>query len=67
MKTIRAALSGLLVLTGLGLFALGHTWAPLALGILPDTPAGYWLELIVPFLPMLFVGSGALIYVGNRR
>ena len=67
MKTIRAALSGLLILTGLGLFALGHTWAPLALEILPDTPAGYWLELIVPFLPMLFVGGGALVFVGDLR
>jgi hypothetical protein len=57
----------LLVLVGLGLFALGHTWAPLALEILPDTPLGYWLELIVPFLPMIFVGGGALVLVGDRR
>lgn len=67
MNTVRSVLAVLLVLVGLGLFALGHTWAPLALEILPDTPTGYWLELIVPFLPMVFVGGGALVLVGDRR
>jgi hypothetical protein len=67
VNAVRSVLAVLLVLVGLGLFALGHTWAPLALEILPDTPTGYWLELIVPFLPMVFVGGGALVLVGDRR
>ena len=67
MSTVRALLAALFVGFGLSMLVLGHTWAPLALEILPDTPTGYWLELIVPFLPLLFVGLGALIYAGNRR
>ena len=67
MRNVRAILAALFVVIGLLMLVLGHTWAPLALEILPDTPTGYWLELIVPFLPLLFVGFGALIYAGNRR
>lgn len=67
MNSLRITLAAALILIGLGLFALGHTWAPAALEILPDTPVGYWLELIVPFLPMVFVGGGALVLVGDRR
>ena len=33
--------------------------------VLPDSPPGYWLELIVPFLPMAFVAAGAVLLVNN--
>ena len=65
--TLRTALSTMLMLSGLGLFAFGNTWAPAVLQLLPDTPAGSWLELIVPFLPMVFVGGGAMLFVGSRK
>ena len=64
---LRTALSMMMMLFGLGLFAFGNTWAPAVLQLLPDTPAGFWLELIVPFLPMVFVGGGAMLFVGPRR
>lgn len=67
MRAVRVTLATLLLLTGFGLFAMGHTWAPVALEILPDNPVGYWLELIVPFLPMGFLGGGALLLVGDRQ
>lgn len=63
----RPSLSVLLVSGGFGLFAFGNAWAPLALELLPDTATGYWLELVVPFLPMLFIGCGALLFAGGRR
>lgn len=66
MRLVRLTLSAMLVLVGLGLFAFGHAWAPLALELLPDTELGFWLELIVPFVPMVFVGGGALLFVGAR-
>jgi hypothetical protein len=66
-RLLRNALSALLVLAGLALFAFGSAWAPAALAFLPDSPAGYWLELVVPFLPMLFIGGGALVFAGFRK
>ncbi len=65
--TLRTALSMTMMLSGLGLFAFGNAWAPAVLELLPDTPAGFWLELIVPFLPMVFVGGGAMLFVGSRK
>ena len=67
MNLLRTLFAALLVLVGLGLFAFGASWAPGALRLLPDTPVGYWIELIVPFLPMVFVGAGAAILVSVRR
>ena len=67
MRPLRVTVATSLILFGFGMFALGHTWAPRALELLPDTPPGFWLELIVPFLPMAFVGAGALLLVGARQ
>jgi hypothetical protein len=67
MRSLRVTSAATLILIGFGMFALGHTWAPLALELLPDTPPGYWLELIVPFLPMTFVGLGAWLLAGGGR
>ena len=67
MRPLRVTVATTLILVGLGMFALGHTWAPLALAVLPDTPPGFWLELVVPFLPMAVVGAGALLLVGVHR
>ena len=63
-KTLVAAA---LVLTGLFLVVFGNSWAPPAFELLPDTELGYWLELIVPFLPMAFIGLGAVMFVSTRR
>jgi hypothetical protein len=65
--SLRSAFAAGLVLGGLGLFAFGSAWAPFALELLPDSPAGYWLELVVPFIPMAFVGSGAALFVAGRE
>jgi len=46
---------------GLYLFAFGNVWAPLVLDWLPAAEIGGWLELIVPFLPMVFIVIGAAI------
>ena len=42
-----------LVMMGLYLAAFGNAWAPIVLKRLPDSGIGAWLELIVPFLPMV--------------
>ncbi len=66
-KVLSSLLSGVLVLIGLYLFAFGQVWAPAALDFLPDTEIGFWIELIVPFLPMAFIASGAALSVSLRR
>jgi hypothetical protein len=64
---MKLLLAAVLVLVGLYLIAFGHQWAPHALEYLPDTEFGFWVELIVPFLPMAFIGTGAALCVcGNR-
>jgi hypothetical protein len=56
-----------LVLIGFYLAAFGNTWAPIAFELLEGSEIGAWLELIVPFLPMLFIGLGAALFVSPRR
>jgi len=63
----RALVAILLVATGLSMFAFGQVWAPAALRWLPDTGAGPWLELFVPFLPMVLIIAGAVLYRPRRR
>jgi hypothetical protein len=56
-----------LVLIGLYLATFGNSWAPMVLELLPASELGEWLELIVPFLPMAFIGFGAALLVSHRR
>ena len=63
-KTLAALI---LVGTGLYLAVFGNAWGPLAFEWLPDTETGFWLELIVPFVPILFIGLGAALLVSSRR
>ena len=60
---VRLVFSVAMVLTGLYLMVFGNTWGPVVFDWLPDSETGAWLELVVPFLPMLFIGAGAVIYV----
>jgi len=55
-----------LVLTGLYLALFGNAWGPRAFELLPDSQLGSWVELIVPFLPMAFIGAGAVLYSRNN-
>ena len=55
-----------LIATGLFMAAFGNAWAPLALASLPASALGGWLELIVPFLPMAFISSGAALFVATK-
>lgn len=65
--TPKSLLAILLVLAGAYLVTFGHHWAPVVLEYLPDTEFGFWTELVLPFLPMAFIGAGASLYVcGNR-
>ena len=52
-----------LVAAGLWSAAFGNAWAPGAFKLLPASELGAWLELLVPFLPMLLIGLGAVLFV----
>jgi hypothetical protein len=56
-----------MVVVGLYLIVFGNTWAPHTFELLPDNEFGSWVELFVPFLPMVFIGFGAALYVSRRR
>jgi hypothetical protein len=60
-KFIRRIPGFALILAGLWFFVFGNIWAPLALELLPDSEIGLWVELIVPFLPMLIIGIGTVL------
>ena len=52
---------------GINVFLLfGSAWAPIVLEVLAGSEIGAWLELLVPFLPMLFIGIGAVLYVSRN-
>jgi hypothetical protein len=55
-----------LVLTGLYLALFGNAWGPWVFELLPDSEIGSWVELIVPFLPLAFIGAGAVLYTRNN-
>jgi len=55
-----------MIVTGLYLIVFGNAWGPCVFELLPDSEFGFWMELIVPFLPMVFIGSGAALYVSRR-
>jgi hypothetical protein len=56
-----------LVLMGLYLAAFGNSWTPSVLEWLSGSEIGAWVELIVPFLPMVFIGLGAVLFVPRRN
>ena len=56
-----------LVVAGLLMVVFGNSWAPLAFELMAGSEIGAWLEHFVPFLPMAIIGSGAALFVSNRR
>lgn len=60
--TVIKLCSALLVVGGLYLVGFGHSWAPMVLAALPATSLGAWIELLVPFLPIAFIGLGAALF-----
>ena len=67
LKTARLLIAVSLVMIGLYLAAFGNAWAPIAFELLEGSGIGAWLELIVPFLPMAFIGFGATLLVSARQ
>lgn len=67
LETARLLIAAALILTGLYLAAFGNSWGPLVFELLPASEIGAWLEFIVPFLPMLFIGFGATLFTSHRR
>ena len=66
-ESARLLIAVALVLMGLYLAAFGNSWVPLVLELLPASEFGAWLELIVPFLPMLFIRFGAALFNARRQ
>ena len=63
----RSLLALTMVVTGLYLATFGNAWGPLAFELLPSSEVGSWLELIVPFLPMAFIGFGAVLFTWRKQ
>ena len=66
LELAKPATAAALVAAGLWLAAFGNAWAPGAFALLPASELGAWLELFVPFLPMLPIGLGAALFVGRN-
>ena len=62
LESARLHVAVALVLFGLYLAAFGNSWGPIVFEMLPASEIGTWLELIVPFLPMVFIGFGATLF-----
>jgi len=66
LNIVRRAVAATAIVFGLALFVFGSWWSPFVLELLSGSRLGSWLELIVPFLPMLFVGLGAMFLPYGR-
>ena len=66
LELAKPCFAAALVAAGLWSAAFGNAWAPGAFELLPASELGAWLELLVPFLPMLLIGLGAALFVGFR-
>ena len=67
LELARLLIAAALVLMGLYLAVFGNSWGSLVFELLPASEIGTWLELIVPFLPMVFIGFGAALFTSRRR
>ena len=67
LEIARRLMAVALVFTGLYLAAFGNSWGPIVFEMLPASEIGTWLELIVPFLPMVFIGFGAALFGSRHR
>ena len=67
LELARLFIAAALVLMGLYLAVFGNSWGPLVFELLPASEIGTWLELIVPFLPIVFIGFGMALFASRRR
>ena len=67
LELARLLIAAALVLMGLYLAVFGNSWGPLVFELLPASEIGTWLELIVPFLPMVCIGLAAALFASRRR
>ncbi len=63
LKTI----TWMLIMFGAYLLAFGNSWSPFVLDALHGSEAGLWLELLVPFLPLLVIGIGAALFTRGAK
>ena len=66
-KIVNLLLAIALILTGLFLAVFGNTWGPFLFERLETSEVGTWATLIVPFLPMVFIGLGAVLFASRDR
>ncbi len=67
LKIAKHLIAAALVMIGLYLAVFGNSWGPLFFERLETTEIGLWLELVVPFLPLVFIGFGATLFVSGHR
>lgn len=64
---LRAAIAWLTILVGLVLFLLSPWWARPVAEAIESLPAGKWLTVPVPFVPLLLVLLGAALWRRDGR
>ena len=64
-QVVKPLVAVVMVLAGLYLAIFGNAWGPAVFDLLPDSEIGAWLELVVPFAPMAFIGFGAALFVSG--
>ena len=67
MKGAKWCVAITLVVTGGYLLVFGNSWAAFVFELLSGSTLGVWVELIVPLLPMVFIGGGAALIASSRR
>lgn len=65
-KALRIAAFALIA-AGVILTVFGGSWAPAMLGFLAASKTGAWIELIVPFAPLVLIAFGVALLPLSRR
>ena len=66
-RKIKLLIGIAMVLTGLFMVVFGNVWGSVVFELTAGSEWGAWLEHFVPFFPMLVIGTGAALYVSDRR
>ena len=67
MKEVTWCTAIVMVLLGAYLLVFGNAWAPTVFELLSGSTLGASVELVVPLLPLVFIGGGAALIASSRR
>jgi len=67
LTNVKLLLASVMILAGLFMVVFGNAWGQIVFELMADSEIGLWIEHFVPFLPMVIIGLGAVLFTSDRR